>query len=79
MNGIPKGWRVARLGELAEYLNGAAFKPDDWGDEGVPIIRIQNLNDPSKTGPKTRFPRIIKIRLTGVVSSEIPLQHRLRY
>jgi type I restriction enzyme S subunit len=25
-------------------LNGIAFKPDDWEDRGLPIIRIQNLN-----------------------------------
>ena len=25
-------------------VNGAAFKPDDWGVEGVPIVRIENLN-----------------------------------
>ena len=32
-----------RLGDLATYINGYAFKPDDWTTEGLPIIRIQNL------------------------------------
>ncbi len=36
------------LGEVAEFINGAAFKPTDWGESGRRIIRIQNLNDPSK-------------------------------
>lgn len=45
---LPAGWAAATLGDLAEYLNGVAFKPSDWGDEGVPIIRIQNLTNPSK-------------------------------
>lgn len=27
----------------AKFLNGAAFKPSDWGDEGLPIIRIAQL------------------------------------
>ncbi|HFF8897742.1 restriction endonuclease subunit S [Acinetobacter baumannii] len=36
------------LGDIADFINGVAFKPDDWGTEGKPIIRIQNLNDPSK-------------------------------
>ena len=36
-----------RMGDIATYVNGYAFKPQDWSFEGVPIIRIQNLNDPS--------------------------------
>lgn len=31
------------LGQTARFINGAAFKPSDWGTEGLPIIRIQNL------------------------------------
>ena len=31
------------LGSVATYVNGFAFKPSDWSDEGVPIIRIQDL------------------------------------
>ena len=34
---------MAKLGEVATYINGYAFKPQDWSDEGVPIIRIQDL------------------------------------
>ena len=32
-----------RLGDVATYVNGYAFKPADWGEEGLPIIRIQDL------------------------------------
>ncbi len=32
------------LGEVASYVNGYAFKPSDWGTDGLPIIRIQNLS-----------------------------------
>ena len=32
-----------RLGDVASYINGYAFKPSDWSDEGLPIIRIQDL------------------------------------
>ena len=32
-----------RLGDLATYINGYAFKPEDRGKEGLPIIRIQDL------------------------------------
>lgn len=38
------------LGEAARFINGAAFKPTDWEDNGLPIIRIQNL-----TGTGERF------------------------
>ena len=31
------------LGDVATYINGYAFKPTDWGTEGLPIIRIQDL------------------------------------
>jgi type I restriction enzyme, S subunit len=45
---IPATWKTHNLGELAEYVNGRAFKPEDWADAGLPIVRIQNLNDPTK-------------------------------
>ena len=34
---------MVRLGDIATYINGYAFKPTDWSNEGVPIIRIQDL------------------------------------
>lgn len=37
--------KSSKVKYLAEYINGYAFKPDDWGNEGLPIIRIQNLTD----------------------------------
>jgi len=32
-----------KLGDIATYVNGYAFKPEDRGEEGLPIIRIQDL------------------------------------
>ena len=32
-----------RLGDIATYVNGYAFKPEDRGNDGLPIIRIQDL------------------------------------
>ena len=32
-----------RLGDIATYINGFAFKPEDRGNNGLPIIRIQDL------------------------------------
>ena len=34
---------MIRLGDVATYINGYAFKPKDRGDVGLPIIRIQDL------------------------------------
>lgn len=42
-----------RLGNIATFINGAAFKPDDWNDEGLRIIRIQNLTNPNKPYNRT--------------------------
>ena len=36
------------IGELCNLVNGRAFKPSEWSNDGLPIIRIQNLNDKSK-------------------------------
>jgi len=53
MNGLekgslPDGWRWVRIGELCRLVNGDAYRESDWSTTGVPIIRIQNLNDGSK-------------------------------
>lgn len=44
----------AELGSVAEFINGAAFKPEDWGEEGKRIVRIQNLTDPTKPFNRTK-------------------------
>ena len=45
---LPDGWRNLSLGTVAQYVNGRAFKPSEWKKTGLPIIRIQNLNDSQK-------------------------------
>ena len=42
---LPSGWCILTVGEVADYINGRAFKPSEWEKHGLPIIRIQNLND----------------------------------
>lgn len=44
---MKQGWEIKKLGEIATYINGYAFKPEHWGEDGLPIIRIQNLNNPN--------------------------------
>ena len=41
-----EGWEYKKLGEVASYINGYAFKPEQWKEFGTPIVRIQNLNNP---------------------------------
>lgn len=33
-----------RIGDVCRFSNGNGFGPADWSDQGLPIIRIQNLN-----------------------------------
>lgn len=37
--------KLNKLGEIAEFINGRAFKPSEWSKIGLPIVRIQNLNN----------------------------------
>ena len=39
--------------EVADYINGYPFKPDDWKDDGLPIIKIKEL----KAGVQNDTPR----------------------
>lgn len=47
MSELPNGWGRAEIGDLCNLINGRAFKPQEWSDSGLPIIRIQNLNNPA--------------------------------
>lgn len=42
----PSGWSVRPLASLADYINGRAFKPEDWSHAGLPIIRIAQMTNP---------------------------------
>ena len=44
---IPDTWEWIRVRFITELFNGRAFKPTDWTENGLPIVRIQNLNDPN--------------------------------
>ncbi len=41
---IPKGWEVKSVYDIANYINGAAFKPSELVDEGKYVIKISELN-----------------------------------
>lgn len=41
--------QVEKLGKIAKFINGHAYKSADWSNVGIPIIRIQNLKDQNKS------------------------------
>jgi len=43
MNLVRK-WRTRSIGDLCKFESGNGFTPKDWKTQGLPIIRIQNLN-----------------------------------
>lgn len=43
-----KGWRAATVADICVMQNGYGFSPEDWDEQGLPIIRIQNLNGGAK-------------------------------
>ncbi|KKO47982.1 hypothetical protein VT06_13895 [Arsukibacterium sp. MJ3] len=42
---LPEGWEWCRLGDLAAFQKGYAFKSENYLDSGVMITKIQNLTD----------------------------------
>lgn len=50
---IPESWEWVRVKSCTELYNGRAFKPSDWTPDGLPIVRIQNLND--RNAPFNRY------------------------
>jgi type I restriction enzyme S subunit len=46
---LPIGWSKSKIGNLCSLKNGRAFKPTEWTTSGLPIVRIQNLNNPKSS------------------------------
>jgi len=42
---LAEGWVWTSIGNICDLINGRAFKPRDWSSHGLPIVRIQNLNN----------------------------------
>jgi type I restriction enzyme S subunit len=40
---IPKGWELAKLGDVCKIIPGYAFKSKDWQSAGIPVIKIKNI------------------------------------
>lgn len=46
---VPRGWKYKKLKNLCRVINGRAYKNTEFKDEGIPIVRIQNLTGGGKT------------------------------
>lgn len=57
---VPRHWRKTALKYLGNYQNGYPFKPEDWGSDGLPIIRISQL---SGTAEPNYFAGVLEDRL----------------
>ncbi len=42
---VPDGWRVEKLDNLCQFINGYAFKSSKFDNVGTPIVRIGNLSN----------------------------------
>lgn len=45
---MSKNWQRCQLGDVLNLINGRAYKKEEMLTEGVPILRIQNLNGGNK-------------------------------
>jgi type I restriction enzyme S subunit len=72
VEGLPKGWRQGKLGEVCYVQNGYAFKSNDlkdFGDDG--IIKIKNISDKQVDIIKTQF-------VSKTVSEKIDLKFKVK-
>ena len=72
LGSIPKGWVARPLYEVATFINGAAFRSEDFCDpeEGLPVVKIAELKDGISGKPNTRSERQTRTNLlTPVICS----------
>jgi type I restriction enzyme S subunit len=48
MNKVHNNWDKIKLKDICDFINGDAYKDTDWSSKGIPIVRIQNLNNKNK-------------------------------
>lgn len=44
-NGLPEGWELKKIGDIARVKSGYAFKSEWWIDEGLPVVKIKDIQD----------------------------------
>jgi type I restriction enzyme S subunit len=53
LDGVPEGWTRRSFTDIADFVNGFAFKPHHWEQVGLPIVKIPEL----KRGVRQSTPR----------------------
>ena len=66
IEGVPEGWEQYALSDLADFMNGYAFKPAQLGTVGLPIVKIPEL----KQGVTGKTPRNS--------GDQVPTKYRLK-
>ena len=62
---LQREWKRVRIADSLRLVNGAAFKPTNWTKDGLPIVRIQNLNNPEAAFNRTTRVLPGKFKLRG--------------
>ena len=58
MKSVPTHWKLCKLGDVIRLKNGYAFKSNDYTEDGIPLIRISDINDNKVTvDSAVRIPR----------------------
>ncbi len=47
-DGLPEGWGIGKVGDVAKAKGGYAFKSKDFTDAGNPVIKIKNITNDGK-------------------------------
>lgn len=55
-----EGWEEKKLGEVADWHNGFAFKPKDLSSEGTTVVKIKEMIDQKDLSVKTKLTNIPK-------------------
>ena len=45
LSGFTQPWKEVKLGEIAEFILGYSFDSNDFKENGIPLIRISNIED----------------------------------
>lgn len=45
VNGLPEGWEVKRIKDIATVKSGYAFKSEWWQNDGVPVVKIKDIQN----------------------------------
>ena len=52
---VKSDWTESTLEDIADFINGYPFKPDELGSHGKPVIRIRQLLDPQLQPDRTQI------------------------